>query len=154
VTVATDAFVKNAQPRKAPDGTPVYDWGYGNMGDVKGRLTGESTGHGQYDIWGLTRAYRAGYTNATQQEMKTYADTVVHVIRLGNDSYAGTVDRSDRSPRKYLYQGYFYLSPYNPETYKPAASTAISSRVQSESAGMTAAILWTKHALNGPPGKR
>jgi hypothetical protein len=149
VTVSTDAFVKNAQPRKAPDGTPVYAWGYGNMGDVKGRLTGESIGHGQYDIWGLTRAYRAGYTNVTQQQMKTYADTVVRVIRLGNDSYSGTVDRSGReSPSNYLYQGYFYLSPYNPQIYKPAANAAISSRVQSASAGMTATILWTKHMLN------
>ena len=156
VTVSTDAFVKNAQPRKAPDGTPVYDWGYGNMGDVKERLIGESTGHGQYDIWGLTRAYRAGYTNATRQQMKTYADTVAHVIRLGNDSYADTVDRSGREsrPSNYLYQGYFYLSPYNPEIYKPAASAAIAARVQSTSAGMTATILWAKHALNGPTRER
>jgi len=50
VMISTDAFVRNTQPRKGPDGTPVYDWGYGNMGDVTERLTGESTGHGQYDI--------------------------------------------------------------------------------------------------------
>ena len=119
-----------------------------------GRLTGESTGHGQYDIWGLTRAYRAGYTNATQQQMKTYADTVVRVIRAGTNSYAATVDRSGGRLSDYLYQGYFYLSPYNPEIYKPAASAAISAGVQSRSAGMTATILWTKHALNGPTRER
>jgi len=39
-----DLFVKNAQARTAADGTPIYDWGYGNFGDERNHLTGEQIG--------------------------------------------------------------------------------------------------------------
>jgi len=87
---STDMFVQNAVPTTAPDGTAVYDWGYGNFGDVRGRLTGEQIGvHGQYDMWGLTRAYSTGDTSATAEQMQTYADTVVHEITLQIDPFTG-----------------------------------------------------------------
>ena len=64
--------------------------GYGNFGDVRGRLTGEQIGvHGQYDMWGLTRAYSTGDTSATAEQMQTYADTVVHEITLQIDPFTG-----------------------------------------------------------------
>ena len=53
-----DLFVQNAVRATAPDGTPVYNWGYGNFGDLENNKTSEQIGvHAQYDIWGLTRAY-------------------------------------------------------------------------------------------------
>jgi len=65
----TDLFAQHAISYAAPDGTTVFNWGYCNFGDCTGRATGEDVGHGQYDMWGLTRAYTAGYTDATTQQM-------------------------------------------------------------------------------------
>lgn len=144
-----DLFVKNAQPATAPDGTPVYNWGYGNFGDVKNNLTGEQIGiHAQYDIWGLTRAYRAGYTSATPQQMKTYADTVVHQLTLPSGEYAGHIDRCcDTQTYNYLPAGFMFLVPFNNDIFKHAAQNDISSGRQAGSADLTAGILWAKHQL-------
>jgi hypothetical protein len=151
----TDMFVANAVPITAPDGTPVYDWGYGNFGDVKGRLTGEQIGvHGQYDIWGLTRAYSSGFTSATPQQMQSYADTVVHEMTLAIDpstgaaTYAGFNDRCcSTQTYNYLPNGFIFLVPYNTDIYGPAANADIASGHQQRSPGLTAGILWAKHWL-------
>ena len=96
---STNMFVRNAVALTAPDGAAVYDWGYGNLGDVPNRLTGEQIGvHAAYDIWGLTRAHRTGFTNATAQQMKKYADMVAQEMTLQIDSngaatYASYNDR-------------------------------------------------------------
>jgi hypothetical protein len=143
---STDMFVQNALPRTAPDGTSVYDWGYGSFGDVRGRTTGEDVGHGQYDIWGLTRAYASGYTATASQQMQTYADTVVHEIAGGPDLYYTRVDRSGGgTTQNYLSPGWFFLTPYNTDIYRPIATAAIDSRRQRSSTIMTAGILWMKH---------
>lgn len=149
---STDMFVQNALPRTAPDGTAVYDWGYGNFGDVVGRLTGEQIGvHAQYDMWGLTRAYGTGYTSATAQQMQTYADTVVHEITLSIDAsgaatYASFNNRCCSSQTyNYLPNGFIFLTPYNTDIYRPAANADINSRRQKGSPGLTAGILWAKH---------
>jgi hypothetical protein len=140
-------FVQNALAKSAPDGTPVYDWGYGNFGDIKNSLTGEQIGvHAQYDIWGLTRAYRAGYTKATPQQMKTYADTVAHELMISPGVYASHIDRCcDTVTYSYLPSGFIYLTPYNTDIYKAAANADIQSGRQKSDAGMTAGILWAKH---------
>jgi hypothetical protein len=142
-------FVQNAQPATAPDGTPVYNWGYGNFGDVKNKLTGEQIGiHAQYDIWGLTRAQRAGYTSATAQQMKTYADTVVHELTLPSGEYAGHIDRCcDTQTYNYLPAGFMFLVPFNHDIFKHAAQSDIGSGRQASSADLTAGILWAKHQL-------
>jgi hypothetical protein len=150
---STDMFVQNAVPGTAPDGSAVYDWGYGNFGDVRGRLTGEQIGvHGQYDMWGLTRAYRTGYTGATAQQMQTYADTVVHEMTLridpdtGGATYAGYNNRCcSTQTYDYLPDGFIFLTPYNTDIYRPAANADISSGRQKNSPGLTAGILWAKH---------
>lgn len=150
---STDMFVQNAVPSSAPDGTPVYDWGYGNFGDVLGRLTGEQIGvHGQYDMWGLTRAYRTGDTAATAQQMQTYADTVVHEITLQVDPLSGAATYASYNDRccstqtyNYLPTGFIFLTPYNTDIYRPAANAAISSGRQKNSPGLTSNILWAKH---------
>jgi hypothetical protein len=149
-----DMFVRNAVPRTAPDGTAVYDWGYGNFGDVTGRLTGEQIGvHGSYDIWGLTRAYSTGYTTVpTAQQMKTYADTVAHEMTLQIDPATGAATYASFNDRccstqtyDYLPPGFIFLTPYNTDIYKPAANADISSGRQARSAGLTANVLWAKH---------
>jgi hypothetical protein len=147
-----NVFVMNAMPKTAPDGTPVYDWGYGNYGDWTGSLTGEDTIiHAQYDIWGLTRAYRAGYTSATPQQMKTYADTVVHEMAVSPGVYAGTVDRvGNAATYRYLPAGFMYLAPYTSGLFVPAATADIQSGPQKNNPAVTASILWAKHVLKMP----
>jgi len=151
---STDLFVQNALPRVAPDGTPVYDWGYGNFGDVRGRLTGEQIGvHCSYDIWGLTRAYSTGDTAATPEQMQTYADTLVHEITLSIDAtgaatYASYNDRCcSTQTYNYLPYGFIFLTPYNADVYAPAARADIRSGRQRNDPGLTAGILWAKHWL-------
>jgi hypothetical protein len=146
-----DVFVKNAIPSKAPDGTAVYDWGYGNYGDwMHGSLRGELLGiHAQFDIWGLTRAYRAGYTHATADQMKAYGDTVSHVIQISPGQYASKVDGGGAG-YNYLPAGFMYLAAYSPEIYKPAAMADMKSGHQETSPDLTASILWAKHYFAHP----
>jgi hypothetical protein len=141
----TDLFAQNGSPYAAPDGTTVFNWGYCNFGDCTGRATGEDVGHGQYDMWGLTRAYTAGYTDATASKMKTYADTVVHKIADGPDLYFTRVDGSGGTTQNYLLPGWFFLTPYNTDIYRPIATAAIDSGRQQGSTIMTSGILWMKH---------
>ena len=159
---STDMFVQNALPRTAPDGAAVYDWGYGNFGDVRGRLTGEQIGvHASYDIWGLTRAYSTGDTAATPQQMRTYADTLAHEITLsiddsGGATYASYNDRCCSSQTyNYLPYGFIFLTPYNTDVYAPAANADIHSGRARNDPGLTAGILWAKHwiYINGGAGQ-
>lgn len=153
VQKTTDMFVQNAQPLTAPDGTAVFDWGYCNFGDCTGRLTGEQIGvHGSYDMWGLARAYSSGYTTVpTAQQMKTYADTLVHETTLSIDSagaatYAGFNDRCcSTQTYNYLPYGFIFLTPYNTDVYRPAAHADINSGRQANDPGLTAGVLWAKH---------
>jgi hypothetical protein len=147
-------FVQNAVPSTAVDGTPVYDWGYGNFGDVLNRLTGEQIGiHGQYDILGLTRAYFTRFTNATREQMKIYADTVVHEMTLSVDgngaaTYAGYNDRCcSTQTYNYLPTGFIFLTPFNADIFKPAATADINSGRVKGGVGIAAGILWAKDWL-------
>lgn len=144
-----DLFVKNAQPLTAPDGTPVYDWGYGNFGDEVGHLIGEYTPvHAEYDIWGLTRAYAAGYTSATPAQMAKYGATVVHEIAVSPGVYAQYIDRCCATTTlSYLPAGFMQLVPFDPGIYRPAATADIQSGRQKDSPSLTVAILWAKHVL-------
>ena len=153
VQKSTDMFVQNAQPLTAPDGTAVYDWGYCNFGDCTNHLTGEQLGgRASYDIWGLTRAYATGYTTVpTAQQMKTYADTLVHETTLsinsaGAATYASYNDRCCSSSRyNYLPYGFIFLTPYNTDIYTPAANADINSGRLSGDPGLAAGVLWAKH---------
>jgi hypothetical protein len=117
-----------------------------------GSRTGEDTIiHGQYDIWGLTRAYQAGYTDATAQQMKTYADTVAHEMQISPGVYAGTVDRVGNSATyHYLPAGYMYLAPYTTGLFVQAATADIMSGQQKNSPAVDASILWAKHVIQMP----
>ncbi len=141
----TDLFVQNGLTHTAPDGTTVYNWSYGNFGDEHAGTTGEDVGHGQYDMWGLTRAFRDGFTDATSQQMKTYADTVVHEIADGSNLYFGRVDRSGGTTQNFLEPAWGFLTPYNTAVYMPLANAAISSGKQQSSTITTSVILWMKH---------
>src|SRR5207237_10657221 len=114
------------------------------FGDVKNKKTGEQIGvHAQYDIWGLTRAYRAGFTSATAAQMKTFADTVVHELTLPTGEYAGHIDRCcDTQTYDYLPSGFMFPAPFNPEVYRHGAMADIHSGRQGSNASLTAGILW------------
>jgi len=141
-----DPFVKAAVPHAAPDGTPVYDWGYGNFGDILNNLSNEDLGHAVIDIIGLTRASRAGYGHATPMQLRTYGDTVMHEIRIGPGNYAGTVNRAKaRETATFLNGGWLLLSPYRPGLFKAVATDQIAAGQAARSAGVTGYILWAKH---------
>ncbi len=101
-------------------------------------------------MWGLTRAFRAGYTDATAAQMRTYADTVAHVISAGPNLYYDTVDRKTATTTNYLYPAWIFLSAYNAEIYQPFATAAIAAKRQQHSPIMTSCILWAKHQLAHP----
>jgi len=140
-------FVQNAQPLTAPDGTAVYDWGYGNFGDESGHLTQESTGHAQYDMWGLTYAWRAGYySSITRQNMNTYADTLVHETMISPGVWASFIDRCcNTNTTNYLFPGHLFLTPFNSSLYQLGANADLSSGRQPGSTDITMSILWAKH---------
>ncbi|HEY8089926.1 MAG TPA: hypothetical protein VIF09_18825, partial [Polyangiaceae bacterium] len=142
-------FVQNPKPATAPDGTPVYDWGYGNSGDEMNHLTGEQLDiHAEYDIWGLTRAYQAGLTDATVAQMSLFAATVVHEITISPGVYATYVDRCcSTATLSFLPAGFMMLVPFDANIYRAAAKADIASGQQKNSPSVTVGILWAKHAL-------
>jgi hypothetical protein len=141
-----DPFVKAAVPHAAADGTPVYDWGYGNFGDITNNLSNEDLGHAVIDILGLTRASRAGYGHATAAQLKTYASTVMHEIRIGPASYAGTVNRAKATEMDtWLNGGWLTLSPYLPGLFQAVATDQIAAGQASRSASVAGYLLWAKH---------
>jgi hypothetical protein len=141
-----DLFVKAAVPHAASDGTPVFDWGYGNSGDVLNKLSNEDLGHGVIDMIGLTRASRAGYGHATSEQLKTYASTVMHEIRIGPGNYAGSVNRSKATEMStWLNGGWLTLSPYLPGLLQAIATDQIAAGQASRSASVAGYLLWAKH---------
>ena len=142
-------FLTNAQPLTAPDGTPVYDWGYGNTGDELNDLTGEQINvHAEYDIWGLTRAYAVGDTDATALQMAKYAATVVHEIAISPGVYASYVNRCcTTATLDFLPAGFMMLVPFDSAIYRPAATADIESGRQKSDPSLTVGILWAKHEL-------
>jgi hypothetical protein len=145
-----DAFVATPLPHPAVDGTTVYDWGYGNFGDIRNNRSNEDISHGQIDMIGLTRAYRAGYTQATAAQMKTFADTVVHELLISPGVYAGSVNRAKaKEMATTLPAGWLLLSPYNREVFTSVGRDLIAAGRQSRDAGVTAYLLWAKQAVAG-----
>ena len=141
-----NAFVKNAVPHPAADGTTVYDWGYGNFGDIINHLSNEDFSHGQIDVLGLTRAQRSGYTSATAAQMKTYADTVLHEIRIAPNQYASTVNRAKAPETKTNYpRGWLTLSPYHPDFLRAVGGDMLARNVHAKDGATTAYLLWAKH---------
>jgi hypothetical protein len=141
-----DAFVKAAVPHDAADGTPVYDWGYGDSGDVLKRLSNEDLSHGNIDVMGLTRAVRGGYGHTTAAQLKTYADTVMHEIRIGPALYAGTVNRAKAtSMATSLPVGWLTLSPYLPGLFQAIAADMLTPGGTTRHAGVAGYVLWAKH---------
>jgi hypothetical protein len=140
-----DLFVKNAVPHPASDGTQVYDWGYGNFGDIINHLSNEDLSHGQIDILGLTRAQRAGFTVSGAQ-MKTYADTVLHELRLAPNKYASSVNSAKATgTHTTLPRGWLTLSPYQPDLLKAVAGDILTNGVQARDGTVAAYVLWAKH---------
>jgi hypothetical protein len=86
------------------------------------------------------------------QQMKTYADTVVHELTLPDGKYASHIDRCrDTQAYNYLPSGFIYLTPFNPEIFKHAVEMDVSSGRQSKSPDLTVGLLWAKHQLAKGP---
>lgn len=160
VKTSTDAYVNNAQPVTAtqtvsslfPPSEAVYDSGYGNMGDVSGQITGNSSSHTSYEMQGLARTYEAGptYTSATLMNMERYANTIEYAmfnypgyapppytlapfnVKLSSSyvtNFYKTIDAGLTLPTTnassdYLYGQFYFMTPYNTLFWQPAANGA------------------------------
>jgi len=152
VEKTVDAFGKAAVPHPAADGTTVYDWGYGNFGDIINHLSNEDLSHGQIDILGLTRAQRAGYTSVGAAQMKTYADTVLHELRIAPNKYASSVNRAKASgTNTTLPRGWLTLSPYNRDLLHAVGGDILAKGGQARDGTIAAYLLWAKHKAATAP---
>jgi hypothetical protein len=183
VKVSTDAYVANAIPVTAtqtvsplfPPSEAVYDSGYGNMGDVTGQTTGNSSSHTSYEMQGLARTYEAGpaYTSASLMNMERYANTIEYAmfdypayapppytlapfnVKLSS-SYATnfykTIDAGLTLPTgnassDYLYGQFYFMTPYNTLFWQPAANGAAPNNHNNyhNNPYYTTGILYSKH---------
>jgi hypothetical protein len=141
-----NAFVATPLSHPAADGTTVYDWGYGNFGDILNSRSNEDISHGQIDMLGLTRAYRGGYGSATAAQMKTFADTVLHELRISPGLYADSVNRAKaKGTTTALPGGWLLLSPYGAGLYQAVGADVVAAGRHLRDAGVTAYLLWAKH---------
>lgn len=122
------------------NGQPVYDWGY-----YPNQSAPEATEiHAEYDIIGVWRAfYRTSY-GYTLAPLVPFANTMINVIYLGTNNFAGNVDGSGgiQSP---IYSGWLLPADWNPAVYTTVAGSAYSNGWYSSSADIDAGILFMKN---------
>ncbi|MDR3724898.1 MAG: MBG domain-containing protein [Terracidiphilus sp.] len=183
VKTSTNAYIANAIPVTAtqtvsslfPSAEAVYDSGYGNMGDVSGQVTGNSSSHTSYEFQGLARTYEAGpqYSSATLMNMERYANTIEYAmfnypgyapppytlapfnVKLSSPyvtAYYKTIDAgltlpTSNSSSDYLYGQFYFMTPYNTLFWQPAANGAAPNNHNNyhNNPYFTTGILYSKH---------
>ena len=106
------------------NGQPVYDWGYYPTSDAP-----EATEiHAEYDMIGVWRAFNRSNYGFTPPPLVPFANTMVNVIYLGTNTFAGNVDGSGgiQSP---IYSGWILPADWNPQVYTTVAGAAYSKRL-------------------------
>ena len=122
------------------DGQPVYDWGYYPTNNAP-----ESTEiHAEYDIIGIYRAFNRTNYGLTLSPLVPFANTMVDVIYLGTNTFAGDVSGGSggQSP---IYSGWILSADWNPEVYTVVAGAAYAKGWFKTSADIEAGILWMKN---------
>jgi hypothetical protein len=140
VQSSLDWFVSDLHPGTS-GGHPVYDWGY-SLG-----RTGEDTGHGAYDAWGVCRAADHG-TAVNKAVPVGMANTLAFVMYDGGTkTYAQRVDGTSGSgaPRDYVHTQWMCLCPYltSPDLYTITAATNLS---RAKTTPIFAAFIFTNKA--------
>ena len=122
------------------NGQTVYDWGYYPTNNAP-----ESVEiHGEYDMLGVYRAYNRTNYGLTLTPLVPFANTMVDVIYLGTNTFAGNVDGSGgvQSP---IYSGWLFTADWNPQVYPVVAGSCYTNGWYTSRPDIDAAILWMKN---------
>lgn len=122
------------------NGFSVYDWGYYPTTDAP-----EATEiHAEYDIIGVWRAFNRSSYGYTLAPLVPFANTMVQVIYLGTNTFAGDVSGGSglQSP---IYSGWIFSADWNPAVYNVVAGAAYTNGWYSGSADIDAGILFMKN---------
>ena len=143
VKASVDWFFRDAE-RCEVKGRPCYKWGYTHEDPIKHY---EDTGHGGYDVQGLSRAYASGRYGITREMMLPLANTVACVLAQPGNVYMGRVDgTAGKHPPGGLGGGWIDLCEFLPELY-PNLYAVNRGRTKSSPA-LAANLLWAKHRLH------
>jgi hypothetical protein len=122
----------------------AIDWSY-----VVGESTAEDSNHGALDVAGFARAYISGDYGITADRMKTFANTFVDVMTLGEKKYAGRVDGTSRTghatPTTYVRSGYLFLAEFRSDAYESMVSADLTQGGTTQSADTFSRFLWVKN---------
>lgn len=127
-----DQYTKNGQT--------VYNWGYYPTSDAP-----EATEiHAEYDIIGIWRAFNRVSYGYTLSPLIPFGNTMVNVIYLGTNTFAGSVNGSGgtQSP---VYSGWIFPADWNPQVYTCVAGVAYTNGWYKSSADIEAGILFMKN---------
>jgi len=121
-------------------GHSVYDWGYYPTNNAP-----ESVEiHGEYDMIGVWRAYNRAAYGYTLSPLIPFANTMVYVIYLGTNTFAGNVDASGgtQSP---IYSGWLLTADWNPQAYITVAGASYTNGWYKNKTDVDAGILFMKN---------
>jgi hypothetical protein len=128
-------------------GHTVYKWGYYPWSTS----FNESTGHANYDIIGLWRAWtRRSVYGITTTEVAPFADTMLYVISKGSNQFAGIVDGSGTLQNR-IDGEWLVIGDWRPAAYDLIARADVASGRYATTPHMAASILWMKQRLYGTP---
>ena len=122
------------------NGLPVYDWGYYPTSNAP-----EATEiHAEYDMIGIYRAFNRIKYGLTLSPLVPFANTMVNVIYLGTNTFAGDVSGGSgiQSP---IYSGWIWTADWNPAVYNVVAGASYTNNWYQSSADIDAGILWMKN---------
>ena len=106
----------------------------------------EDNSHASFDMLGIY-AIAAAPGNPFDINLSTvvpFANTVVDVMSLGNNEFAGNVDGSG-TPQNYMPDAFIRLADWNPSCYTICATADFDSGYYSSHAEVDATILWMKN---------
>jgi len=138
VTVCLNGM-KNFDPY-TKNGQPVYDWGYYPTSNAP-----EATEiHAEYDMIGVYRAFNRSKYGLTLSPLIPFANTMVNVIYLGTNTFAGDVDAGSdfQSP---IYSGWILPADWNPAEYTVVAGAQFTNGWYHSSEDIDAGILFMKN---------
>ena len=127
--------------RYTVNGLPVYNWGYYPT-STSGTEATEI--HAEYDIIGIWRAFNRAKYNLALAPLVPLANTLVNVIYLGTNTFAGNVDGSG-GVQKPIYSGWILPADWNPAVYPVAAGVSYTNGTYAGSADIDAGILLMKN---------
>ncbi|HXF11017.1 MAG TPA: hypothetical protein VN625_09540, partial [Desulfuromonadaceae bacterium] len=120
----------------------VYTWGYYPWSTT----FNESTGHAQYDVFGIYAAFnrKGNVYGISRAEVNPIAETLIDLIDLGNGHYAGNVDGTGTST-SYITDGWLTVADWDPRAYDTGAAADLASTRYRTTPSMEATILWMKN---------